>query len=60
MFAFCANDLAIRIAKRDGHLVLVQRDGRFGEYVSIEDKFGTIEVANNMAEAKRRVRDCCK
>lgn len=54
-----ATDLAIRIAKRDGHLTLVERKGRFGSYVSIQDNCGTIEVADTMELAEQRVRECC-
>jgi len=53
-----ATDLAIRIAKRDGHLALVEREGRFGSYVSIQDNRGTIEVADTMELAEQRVREC--
>lgn len=60
MAGFSATDLAIKIAKRDGHLVLVQRRGRFGEYVSIQDNQGTIEVADTMADAERRVKEVCQ
>lgn len=57
---FSATDLAIKHAKRDGNLVLVQRQGRFGSYVSVQDKWGTIEVAESMEAAERRVEECCK
>jgi hypothetical protein len=53
-----ATDYAIRLAAREGHLVLREREGRFGSYVSIEDKFGLIEVADDMAAATKRVEDC--
>lgn len=57
--AFSATDLAIRIAKRDGHLVLVERTGRFGSYVSVQDNRGTIEIADTMELAQKRVEEVC-
>jgi hypothetical protein len=55
-----ATDLAIRIAKREGHLELVEKRGRFGPFVSIRDRYGIIETADNMDAAQRRVQECCQ
>lgn len=57
--AFSATDLAIRIAKRDGHLCVVLATGRFGEYAQIRDQHGTIEVADNQQAADRRIEEAC-
>lgn len=53
-----ATDYAIHLAAREGYLVLREREGRFGAYVSIEDRHDLIEVADDMAAANRRVEDC--
>lgn len=55
-----ATDLAIRIAKREGHLKLVERKGRFGTFISIRDRYGIIETADDMEAAERRVKECCQ
>lgn len=55
-----ATDLAIRIAKRENHLELVERKGRFGPFVSISDRYGVIETADSMEAAERRVKECCE
>jgi hypothetical protein len=47
--------LSIALAHKAGELRLVTREGRFGAFVSIEDAFGVIEVAADMAEAEARV-----
>jgi hypothetical protein len=49
------NAVNIRAAAHRGDLVLVERKGRFGTYVSIQDRFGTIEVAEDIGDANRRV-----
>lgn len=53
-----ATDYAIRVAKADGDLQLVERQGRFGPYVAICDQAGVIEVADDMASAQARVEAC--
>lgn len=53
------NAVNIRAASFRGDLRKVQRNGRDGPYVSIQDKFGTIEVADNMEEAARRIAQVC-
>jgi len=55
MKLFSSTDFAIASALKDDSLRLVDREGRFGPFVSIEDRFGLIEVANDMHEAKSRV-----
>lgn len=56
-FALSSNCLAIALADQRGTLRLIERASRFdGEtFVSIEDERGTIEVAENMAEAEARI-----
>lgn len=46
---------AIRLAKREGTIRITRHEGRFGEYFAIADQFGTIEVADTMAEAEELV-----
>ncbi len=54
-----ATDVAIAFAAKDGTIRLVERPSRFGgTVVAIEDGFGVIEVADDMAAAKARVADC--
>lgn len=53
-----ATDYAIRVAKADGDLELIERQGRFGPYVAICDQAGVIEVADNMEAARKRVEEC--
>lgn len=55
MFTLSATCLAIALASESGALRLVEREGRFGSYVSIEDAVGIIEVADNMSEANARI-----
>ena len=55
MFTLSATCLAIALASEAGALRLVEREGRFGPYVSIEDAVGVIEVADDMAEANARI-----
>lgn len=55
MIAFSSQCLAIAIADKKGSLRKVERQGRFGQFVAIEDDFGIIEVADDMAEADRRI-----
>lgn len=50
-----ATDLAIATAIRAGTLRTVEREGRFGPYVSIEDERGIIEASNDAAEATSRI-----
>jgi hypothetical protein len=49
------NAVNIRAAAHRGDLRLIERQGRFGSYVSIQDRYGTIETAEDMGEANRRV-----
>lgn len=49
------NAVNIRAAHHNGKLRLIERQGRFGSYISIQDNFGTIEVADDMEAAQRRV-----
>ena len=53
-----ASTLAIREANANGSLRIVEREGRFGTFYAICDDHGTIEVADTMAEAVKRVREC--
>lgn len=56
MLSLSATCLAIALADKHGTLRLVERQSRFGDtFVAIEDDRGVIEVANDMAEAQRRV-----
>ena len=56
MLTLSATCLAIAIANKAGTIRLVERASRFGgTYVAIEDDYGVIEVANDMAEAQRRI-----
>lgn len=55
MLSLSSACLAIALADEDGALRLVERVGRFGPFVAIEDARGIIEVADDMAEANRRV-----
>lgn len=57
MTMFSANTLAIAIADQAGTLTLAERAVRFsaGTCVVIGDQFGTIEIADDMAAARRRV-----
>ena len=57
MHAYASTDLAITIADKAGSLSLIEREGRFGQFVAICDEAGTIEVADTMGEAEARVRD---
>jgi hypothetical protein len=50
-----ATCVAIGLASKAGTLRLVEREGRFGAFVSIEDHVGVIEVADDMAAAEARV-----
>lgn len=55
MFTLSATCLAIALADKRGELRLVEREGRFGAFVSIEDATGIIEAANDMADANQRI-----
>lgn len=55
MFTLSATCLAIALADQRGELRLVEREGRFGAFVSIEDATGIIEAAGDMAEASQRI-----
>lgn len=50
-----ATDLAIATALRGGTLRTVEREGRFGPFVSIEDERGIIEAADDVSEATSRI-----
>jgi hypothetical protein len=50
-----STDLAIAMAIRTDSLRVVEREGRFGAFWSIEDAFGVIEVALSAEEAGLRV-----
>lgn len=48
--------LSIALADERGTLKLVERASRFGDtFIAICDEYGTIEIADNMAEAEARV-----
>lgn len=51
-----ATDVAIAVAIRSGTLRVTERTGRFGQYWTIEDAVGVIEVALSADEADQRVR----
>ena len=55
MIALSAACLAIALADERGDLSLVERNGRFGSFIAISDATGIIEVADDMAEANRRI-----
>ena len=50
-----ATDVAIATALKGDTLAIVEREGRFGPYWSIEDAHGVIEVALSREEADTRV-----
>lgn len=50
-----ATDVAIATALKGDTLRVVEREGRFGPYWSIEDAHGVIEVALSHEEADTRV-----
>jgi hypothetical protein len=50
-----STDLAIARAITVGSLRVVEREGRFGAFWSIEDAIGVIEVALTSTEADERV-----
>lgn len=55
-FSLSSACLSIALADERGTLRLVERTSRFGDtFVAIADDCGTIEVANDMAEANHRV-----
>jgi len=55
MFTLSATCLAIALADKAGELRLVEREGRFGSFIAIEDRKGLIEVALSWAEANERL-----
>ncbi len=55
MKTLSATCVAIRLAAAQGTLKIVECTGRFGQYFSIEDQFGLIEVALTREEADGRV-----
>ena len=57
MLLLSATCLAIAAADRKGTLRLVERVGRLGPCIAIEDDRGLIEVALSRGEADRRVAD---
>lgn len=50
-----ATDVAIAMALHNNSLRVVECEGRFGAYWSIEDAFGIIEVALSADEADQRI-----
>lgn len=55
MFTLSATCVAIAMALKAGDLRIVEREGRFGPFIAIEDEFGLIEIAADMAEANARI-----
>ena len=55
---FSATDRAIKVSSMANTLRLVDRVGRFGAFVSIENSVGVIEVHDTMAQAMARVAEC--
>lgn len=50
--------LAIALADERGTLRLIERTSRFGDtFIAIADGHGTIEIADDMAAAQKRVAD---
>jgi hypothetical protein len=56
MITLSATCLAIALADKAGTLRLVDREGRIGPFVAIEDEVGLIEIAMSRKEADERVR----
>jgi len=53
-----AADVALAFAVKEGKLRMVVRESRFGgEFYSLEDDVGVIEVANTHAEAVSRIKE---
>lgn len=50
-----ATDVAIAVAIKANALRVIEREGRFGPFWSIEDAKGVIEVALSADEADQRV-----
>lgn len=55
MLTLSATCLAIALADQAGSLRLVEREGRFGSFIAIEDGVGLIEVALSWEEANVRL-----
>lgn len=55
MIALSSACLAIALADKAGALRLIEREGRFGSFIAIEDAKGIIEVALDWAEAHQRI-----
>lgn len=53
-----AADVALALAMKDGTLRMVVRESRFGgEFYSLEDGVGVIEVAQSHSEAVARLKE---
>jgi hypothetical protein len=52
-------DAAIKLACNTGNLRISEKAGRLGQYWSIEDQHGMIEVALSRPEAEQRVASIC-
>ena len=55
MLLLSASCVSIALASKAGVLRLVEREGRFGPFVAIEDDRGIIEAADDMPSAQARV-----
>ena len=50
--------LAIALADERGTLTMTERTSRFGDtYIAIADEHGTIEIADDLEAAQKRVND---
>jgi hypothetical protein len=59
MLTLSATCLAIAAAHKAGELRIVAREGRFGQFFSIEDATGVIEVADTFGQANQRLNEVC-